>query len=557
MGVVWTFGATRLLIGHLNVATGFLFTIIGGNGINFGIIYMSRFLEVRRRGGSLLEGVTTAHRETWLPTLTAGAAASAAYGSLLLTEFRGFQHFGTIGAMGMGLCWLATYLALPAILAVIERVSPIEDPATEAARPGMMSRLRRLAQGGIAYGAPFAAVVARAPRVLTLGGIALAVLGAVATVRYARSDPMEYDLTKLRVDARARTEEIRLTRLADRITGYVGSDGMAILLRRADQVAPLKAALEARRDAAPPGRKPFEAVYTLQDLVPEDQTSKIPVLLALRTRFLAIHQLGAFDATEWERIKTLLPPADLRPFEIADLPEGLARMFTETDGTRGRIVFISPTAGEKIDDARYLFRWADSFRQTVLPGGEVVHGSGRAVIYADIWAAVLSDVPPAVMFSFGATLLVILIAFRAGSASFAVMSALLVGVAWMVGLLTLLGVKLNFLNFIALPITFGIGVDYAVNVVQRYRREGPGGVLVAIQETGGAVILCSLTTTLGYLALVTSMNHAVRSLGVAAVLGEVSCLLAAVLVLPAALLWLDQRRARRGGADLSPPGQRI
>jgi hypothetical protein len=101
-------------------------------------------------------------------------------------------------------------------------------------------------------------------------------------------------------------------------------------------------------------------------------------------------------------------------------------------------------------------------------------------------------------------------------------------------------VKLQFLNFIALPITFGIGVDYAVNVVSRYVREGAGGAITAIRETGGAVILCSLTTTLGYLALVRSMNFAVRSLGIAAVLGEVSCMLAAVLVLPAGLVWLDR-----------------
>src|SRR5690606_8242397 len=106
----------------------------------------------------------------------------------------------------------------------------------------------------------------------------------------------------------------------------------------------------------------------------------------------------------------------------------------------------------------------------------------------------------------------------------------------------LAGVRLNFLNFIALPITFGIGVDYAVNIMQRYRREGAGGALVAVKETGGAVILCSLTTAFGYLALVQSMNHAVRSLGTAAVLGEIACLLAAVIVLPAALVWLDHRR---------------
>src|SRR5690349_7181769 len=110
--------------------------------------------------------------------------------------------------------------------------------------------------------------------------------------------------------------------------------------------------------------------------------------------------------------------------------------------------------------------------------------------------------------------------------------------------LVLMKVKLNFLNFIALPITFGIGVDYAVNIVQRYTREGTGGAMAAVRETGGAVVLCSLTTMLGYFALVRSENFAVRSMGIAAVLGELTCLFAAVIVLPAALIWVDARRGK-------------
>ena len=41
-----------------------------------------------------------------------------------------------------------------------------------------------------------------------------------------------------------------------------------------------------------------------------------------------------------------------------------------------------------------------------------------------------------------------------------------------------------------------------------------------------------------------SINQAVRSLGLVAVLGEVCCLAAAVLVLPSALLLRKQRTAR-------------
>lgn len=549
-GVAWTFGVTQLAIGHLNMATGFLFSIIAGNGINFGIIYMARYREARRGGASLVEAVRVAHRETWLPTLTAGCAAAAAYGSLGVTEFRGFRDFGLIGGAGMVLCWVATFTALPSVLAVVERISPL-DQATS----GPIAWLRRRTQGGVAFGKPFASLAQRSPVGITLAGLALAVTGVVAAVAYVRADPMEYDLRKLRNDERARAEQIRLSSLAEEITGHVGADGMAILVDRPEQVEPLRAALYAKRDAAPEGAKPFKEVHALQDLIPRDQEAKIPVLNEIKDRVLRAKRRGLISDEDWGRVQAFIPPDDLAPFGIDDLPAGAARAFTETDGTRGRIVYISPTTPESVHDAHYLFRWADSYRETHLPDGSVVRGSGRAVIYADMWAAVIDDVPPAVMFSLAATILVVVIAFRGGRAAFAVLGALLVGVAWMAGLLVVMNVKLNFLNFIALPLTFGIGVDYAVNIVQRYSREGAGGALTAVRETGGAVILCSLTTTLGYLALVGSENHAVRSLGVAAVLGELTCLLAAVLVLPAALIWKDRRmpKGEQGLIAVGPP----
>lgn len=545
IGVAWTFGATELTVGRLNLATGFLFSIIGGNGINFGILYMARYLESRRRGLALHPALAVARRETWVPTLTAASAAAASYGSLSATDFRGFHDFGLIGGIGMLLCWLATYLVLPPLLTIAERVVPLEKDFG-----GPISWLRKkTGGGGVAFGAPFATLAGKAPRLFAVGGAVAAIAATTAAIFWVRADPMEYDLRNLRTDMEERAEEVRLNQLGDEVTGHVGVTGMAILVNRPDQVAELKKVLLARRDAAPEGQKPFQALHALQDFVPADQEKKIPLLLKIRERLVRAHRHGALSEEDWNQIAPVLPPADLAPFGLADLPESVSRPFTENDGTRGRIVYISPTQGASVDDARYLFRWADAYRQTALTDGTVIHGSGRAVIYADMWASVVEDVPWAVVYSFGATVLVVLIAFRTGRSSIAVLGSLLVGVAWMVGLLVASRVKLNFLNFIALPITFGIGVDYAVNVVQRYVREGRGSALLAIRETGGAVILCSLTTILGYLALVRSTNFAVRSLGVAAFIGEICCLLASVLVLPAALVWRDQRRGARSEAS--------
>jgi uncharacterized protein len=567
IGVAWTFGLTQLTIGHLNMATGFLFTIVAGNGINFAIIFMARYLEARRAGASMEQALILAQRETWIPTLTAATAAGASYASLMVTEFRGFRDFGAIGGAGMLLCWIGTFAALPSILTVIERISPLDRaapktgaaavygaPADGAATAGFWARLRKATEQGVAFGRPFAWLAEAAPRVMTVGGVVLAIAGGVLTYRYFTGDPMEYDLNNLQSQQSDRAkEEQRLIRLAKGITGYVGLDGMAILVERPDQVEPLKAELLKRRDAAPADLRPFKDVFALQDFVPKQQAEKIPVLLALKERVMRAKKRGLISEQDWAQVKDLIPPDDLKAFGIADLPDGIARLFTEKDGTRGRIVYITPTADELTNDAKYLFRWADSFRETKLPDGSTIYGSGRAVIYADMWAAVIEDVPPAVLASFLATLLVVVIAFRAGKPTVIVLASLLVGIAWMTASLSLWGVKLNFLNFIALPLTFGIGVDYAVNIVQRYRVEGPGGALVAVRSTGGAVVLCSLTTLLGYLALVRSNNYAVRSMGIAAVLGEMTCLIAAVLVLPAGLTWLDQRHTARAKAAAQEP----
>jgi len=70
----------------------------------------------------------------------------------------------------------------------------------------------------------------------------------------------------------------------------------------------------------------------------------------------------------------------------------------------------------------------------------------------------------------------------------------------------------------------------------RYLRDGARDIAGAIRGTGGAVGLCSLTTILGYSSLLAAQNKGLFYFGFLAVLGEITCLGAAVVVMPAALL---------------------
>src|SRR5690606_35033998 len=48
MGTSWTFGLGYFLVGYLNANSAFLGSIVLGNGINFGIMFLARYLEERR-----------------------------------------------------------------------------------------------------------------------------------------------------------------------------------------------------------------------------------------------------------------------------------------------------------------------------------------------------------------------------------------------------------------------------------------------------------------------------------------------------------------------------
>jgi hypothetical protein len=530
VGLVWTFGLTQIVIGHLNVATAFLVSIVAGNGINVGILYQSRYFEERAHGASAADAVRSAVVRTWQPTVIAAVAAAASYGSLLATDFRAFRDFGLIAAGGMLVCWIVKTLLVPPILVLLERALP-------DARGG--KPLRRFE---MAYGKPFAWIAPHAPRVVFAVSALVVIAGLIAGVRYATHDPLDYDTRTMETKDPNGAEIQRAWRVCNEILG-ASQGAMIVATDSYDDARAFTAVLRARWDAAPPGNKPFASVHTLADFVPADQDAKIPIARALGDRLRRGRERGFIGDADWEKLAKLVPPADLAPFGVADLSADVASPFTEKNGTRGTLVLVE-AAPNTSNDLRSLVRFADAYRRTTLPNGKVVEGSGSAVIFADILAAVARDVPRAVLLSLALTLLVVAITFRRrGRELVAVLYALAAGIGGVALYLELAHVKINFLNFAALPVTFGIGVDYAINVAQRHAENDGRDVIGALRTSGGAVVLCSLTTLLGYLALVGSHNRAIRSLGTTAAMGEVCCLLAAVVVLPALyLVWSPPRR---------------
>jgi predicted RND superfamily exporter protein len=128
----------------------------------------------------------------------------------------------------------------------------------------------------------------------------------------------------------------------------------------------------------------------------------------------------------------------------------------------------------------------------------------------------------------------------------AVIAASASGSILMIAVCALAGLKINFLDFVALPITLGLGIDYAINIADRATNADP---LVALRTTGGSVLVCSLTTMIGYMSLMVSDNLSIRGFGLASLIGEVTCMVAAFVVVPALIALPRFSRASAFGVD--------
>lgn len=119
---------------------------------------------------------------------------------------------------------------------------------------------------------------------------------------------------------------------------------------------------------------------------------------------------------------------------------------------------------------------------------------------------------------------------------------LAIGTWWMLGFQGWVGIKYNFFNFIALPLTFGIGVDYPINVFVRCRQEGFRAYGRIFSGTGMAVLLCSLTTFIGDHTLLGGASLALEGFGKLGMIGETACLVAALFVVPVVLRYFGKFR---------------
>jgi uncharacterized protein len=417
-----------------------------------------------------------------------------------------------MGAVGSLACWLAAFTVLPALLRLMDA----------------KFRQRMAAPFGLRLLGNF---IQRRFALLAVGTLLVTLVAAIGFGHFLH-DPFEYDFRRLRADTGATSER----QSADgNLLGTFGHwySPVPLLADTMAQVPLIPSAIRQQDDKDNPR---IGHVVTIYDVLPGThaaQQEKLKVLGDIRT-LLRDPAIALLPATQQRELETLYPPEDLRELHPQDLPALVRYPFTETDGTIGRVVLAYHDERITMWDGKELLRIAGVLQTLHLGDGSTLTSSGQPMVLGAMLRSILRDGPLATGLAFGGLLILVLLVVRPTKSALRVVTSVVLGVAWMIGTAGLLGVRVTFLNFIAIPITLGIGAEYALNMAARLDREKQ--VSTAIATTGAAVVLCSWTTIVGYGSLLAAHSQALRGFGAMAILGEIFCLGAAVIVLPVSLL---------------------
>lgn len=540
VGYAYAFATARY--GFVNSSGAFLGAIILGNGVNYPIVLYSRYREFRARGMDPATARRDAVTNAFRAELVGASVAAIAYGSLTVTRFRGFSQFGTIGFVGMLLVWISMIPCVPAMIVLLERLEARLPRALRQAPPrldedgsrGLVSRV-------------VGELTERRPWVI-LGIAAVVTIAAVAPLPRFLADPWEYNFHKLGSRGSQRGGAGEWSNKAERVfRGKLNVGGAMMLADRPEQVSELRDRILAA-DRADPRERLIADVATVHDLLPgtrAEQEKKLAVLASIRDRATPV-ALSRMSPAERADAEAMRPPEGLAPLEPRDLPGLLRRRFEERNGTVGTVFYVRYAEGVSLSDGHNLLRIAAITDDVELGDGTRVQTASRSTVFAEMLRSMERDGPLATGASFVAVAIVVVLATRDRRGTAVTLAALLLGVCWMVGGASWLGERLNFLNFIALPITFGIGSEYPFNIYDRSRLLG-GDVTRAVKLHLGAVVLCSYTTIVGYGSLVVADNQALQSFGRWAMAGEATCLFATLFFLPALLHVLARRGSARVG----------
>ncbi|MFT4578135.1 MAG: hopanoid biosynthesis associated RND transporter like protein HpnN [Nitrospinales bacterium] len=172
--------------------------------------------------------------------------------------------------------------------------------------------------------------------------------------------------------------------------------------------------------------------------------------------------------------------------------------------------------------------------------------TGEDVISTDEMITTQKDVELASKIALGGVALLFIIAFKGIVKPLLAVFSLLVALAWSLGFTSLTVGHLNILSVVFTTILIGLGIDFGIHILGRYKEERQEGNDISsalqktLQGTGQGNFSGAITTAMAFGAMVLTDFIGIVELGWIAGWGILFCMIAMVLLLPA-LVTLEEK----------------
>lgn len=548
VGVIWTLGFTSLFVSRITQVTFPFAAILLGLGIDFSIHLYNRYLEEMRAGARVDRALRQTITHTG-PTIVAGAITTGfAFFGMALTQFQGFRELGLFGGIGIIMSLLAVATVVPPLMVIFSGISGrVRGPVATLG-------LKKITYTVQSY-----------PRMAVAGGLCItAFLGIHATdvkftddfqtlrqpsvpyVQLIQGIERHFEIPSNQVIVIVEEESLEeALRANDRIYqrvqatrdtyGLLGVDSLRLIYPAPEtQMASL-----ARIERLPGERIAAEVRLAANELegIPEGFFG--PFL----ERLAALQETAA-GAIERREALVALDTTDDRGFIEA------VRSYISLDAEQGRyriITRVYPPKDMWVDEVPELF--IETLSQG-LRSPPVILGS--AVVSNELNLIIVRDLSRVVLIVLISVILYLAFYFRSFIRAFLAMIPVAFGLLCMLGTMHLLGMRLNYVNIIAVPLILGIGVDSGLHLLGRFFEGDGHNMRLAIEKTGRAIVITSLTTIFAFGSLSLASFSGVREIGIMLIAGTAATLFASLVFLPSVLKLLDPRYTYSGG-----PGDEI
>ncbi len=609
-GIILNYGLVGVTVRVITTITSFMATLLIGLGIDYGIQIIGNYDRFRSEGMDAETALRQTFHRAGMGTVFAAGTTAVAFFVMAFTGSKAFTQFGITAGMGIVACFLSMFFLLPSLILLFDTKPVKSDTRRTSKRVGGKQKKGL----GFAW-LPKCAAFSASHRVTVIVA-ALLISSALAYTGFTRIS-FETDLMNLEPQEMPSVityRKLMETYDINPFTSFVVADNPAeareytdlleeeSLVSRVESVGEFLPSPQEQDERLREIRKIRERGIRVQELGygPEDmedlayeiqrfewnviEIGQLSIAglgednLIVKKRNMMVHEvLGAEVGKAGQEIFQKLigrieqdPDAAARklssldPFfaermgdivgrmlqadrriRAADLPDSIHAEFFDESGTKNLVtIYPVPTIMDHIERMRHF----NSEMEEISPK---ITGSTQFMVE---WInEVFRGSRNAAILIFTAVFLMRLIDVRSIRQSFAAAVPLMAAVVWMLGIYPLLGLKLNPLNIAVIPLVIGMGIDFGIHIVHRYRVEGD--VAASYHYTGKAVLLSGLTTLIGFgsLALVGSFKS-IASIGEVLGIGIAAALFASIVILPA---FLGPGKGKRTGMDNTSISKRI